>query len=64
LPKSIKTIGDFAFEDCNFLSYVYYEGTEDEFKALELTGTNSYLTDAKKFYNFDYSKGGIYEEQQ
>lgn len=63
LPKSIKTIGDFAFEDCNFLSYVYYEGTEEDFKALELSGSNYMLTDAKVFYNFDYSKGGIYEEQ-
>ena len=63
LPKSVKTIGDFAFEDCNYLSHVYYEGTEEEFAALGLTGMNSKLTDAKKFYNYDYS-GGIYEAQQ
>jgi hypothetical protein len=63
LPKSVKTIGDHAFGDCNYLTHVYYEGTEEEFAALGLTGTNAQLTDAKKYYNYDYS-GGIYEAQQ
>lgn len=63
LPKSVKTIGDFVFEDCNFLTHVYYEGTEEEFNALGLTGSNSKLVDAKKFYNYDF-EGGIYEAQQ
>ena len=63
IPKSVKTMGDFAFKDCNFLSYVYYEGTEEEFAVLGLSGTNSNLSDAKKFYNYDYA-GGIYEAQQ
>lgn len=63
IPKSVKKIGDLAFEDCNYLTYVYYEGTEEEFAALGVDGKNSYLSDAKKFYNYDYS-GGIYEAQQ
>ena len=63
MPKSLKLVGDFAFEDCNYLTHVYYEGTEEEFAALGIDGKNSRLSDAKKFYNYDYS-GGIYEAQQ
>ena len=63
IPKSVKTLGDHAFTDCNYLSHVYYEGTEEEFAALNVAGTNAPLSDAKKFYNYDYS-GGIYEAQQ
>ena len=62
-PKSVKTIGNHAFTDCNYLSYVYYEGTEEEFAALGITGTNAPLSDAKKYYNYDYSVG-IYDAQQ
>jgi hypothetical protein len=63
MPKSLKLVGNFAFEDCNYLTHVYYEGTEEEFAALGIDGKNSRLSDAKKFYNYDYS-GGIYEAQQ
>lgn len=63
LPKSVKTIGDFAFEDCNYLSYVYYEGATEDFTAFGLDGRNARLTDAKKFYNYNYA-GGIYEVKQ
>lgn len=63
LPKSVKTMGDFVFEDCNYLTHVYYEGTEEDFAALGLSGTNSKLVDAKKFYNYDF-EGGIYEAKQ
>ena len=52
-PKSIKTLGDYAFEDC-YMTRVYYEGTEEEFKAVGATGSNAKLTDAKKIYNYDY----------
>lgn len=62
LPKSIKTIGEMAFADCNFLAYVYYEGTKEEFDALGVSGYNSLLSDAKKYYNYDYV-GGTYEAQ-
>lgn len=63
IPKSVKTLGYNAFTDCNYLSHVYYEGTEEDFAALDVSGTNAPLSDAKKFYNYDYS-GGIYEAQQ
>lgn len=57
LPKSVKSIGTLAFEDCDYLSRVYYEGTEEEFNAIGLNGENSKLTDAKKIYNYNYSAG-------
>ena len=62
LPKSVKTIGNHAFTDCNYLSYVYYEGSKEKFDALGVSGYNSKLADAKKFYNYDYI-GGTYEAQ-
>lgn len=62
IPKSVKTIGNFAFEDCNYLSYVFYEGSKEEFEALGVSGYNSRLSDAKKFYNYDYV-GGTYDVQ-
>jgi hypothetical protein len=63
MPKSIKVIGSSAFEECNYLTHVYYEGTEAEFAALGIDGKNYLLSDAKKFYNYDYS-GGMYEAKQ
>ena len=63
LPKSVKTIEPFAFEDCNYLTHVYYEGSEEDFAALGIDGKNEKLSDAKKFYNYNYT-GGIYEAQQ
>lgn len=64
LPKSLvqkdekgnpkKTIGDHAFYDCESLLHVFFEGSADEFKALGLTGSNQYLTDAEKTYNYEY----------
>ena len=62
LPKSLKTVGEMAFADCNYLSYVYYEGTEEDFAALGISGYNSILSDAKKYYNYDYV-GGTYDAQ-
>ena len=52
-PKSVKSIEDYAFEDC-YMVRVYYNGTEEEFKAVTATGSNAKLTDAKKIYNYDY----------
>lgn len=54
LPKSLKAIGDFAFKDCYKLLYVYYEGAETDYEALGITGTNHIISDAKKFYNYNY----------
>ena len=53
LPKALTKIGDFAFKDCYKLLYVYYEGSEADYEALEITGTNHIISDAKKFYNYN-----------
>ena len=54
LPKTLTKIGDFAFKDCYKLLYVYYEGSEEDYEALGITGTNYVISDAKKFYNYNY----------
>ena len=54
LPKTLAKIGDFAFKDCYNLLYVYYEGNETDYEALGITGTNYVISDAKKFYNYNY----------
>ena len=54
LPKTLTKIGDFAFKDCYKLLYVYYEGSEADYEALGITGTNYVISDAKKFYNYNY----------
>ena len=54
LPKTLKKIGDFAFKDCYKLLYVYYEGSETDYEALGISGTNYVISDAKKFYNYNY----------
>lgn len=54
LPKTLTKIGDFAFKDCYKLLYVYYEGNEADYEAMGITGTNYIISDAKKFYNYNY----------
>ncbi len=66
LPKSIvpkeqsrydeeenKTIGDFAFEDCG-LAYVFFEGSQADFEKINISGTNSYLANAERIYDYKY----------
>lgn len=52
--EEIKSIGDFAFEDCGSLVYVFFEGTQAEFDNLGLNGSNSYLSDAERVYDYEY----------
>ena len=47
-------IAPYAFADCYSIILVEYNGSEDQFKALSLDGTNRYFTDAKKLF----SEGG------
>jgi hypothetical protein len=55
LPRSLKNISVNAFKDCNNLAYVYYEGSESEFEAIEKDNTNYLISDAKKFYEYNYN---------
>ena len=46
----MKTIGSSAFEGCSNLKDVYYCGTEDEWKAIDIGEKNDSLRDAKIHY--------------
>lgn len=51
LPKSVTTIEDSAFEGCQVLSDVYYEGSEDEWNEIAIGTKNDRLTGAT--FHFD-----------
>ena len=55
LPATVEKITSYAFADCYSLSLVYYGGTEEQFDALGLDGSNVYLKDAHIIYE---SNGG------
>ena len=50
LGNGIKSIGNSAFEDCFGLTDVYYTGTKDDWKKIELGEYNEYLTNARIHY--------------
>ena len=52
IPDSVTRIGETAFWDCNALSDVYYEGTEEQWKAISIGGSNDSLTFATIHYNY------------
>ena len=46
IPNSVTSIGDYAFEDCDNLKTIYFNGTKDQWKQVKKTrswkgGTNS-----------------------
>ncbi len=52
IPKSVTTIGMGAFQRCDSLTDVYYAGTEDEWKAIDIgTKNNAPLLKATIHYN-------------
>ena len=55
MPVTVERIASYAFADCYSLSLVYYGGTEAQFDALGLDGSNVYLKDAHFIYE---SNGG------
>lgn len=55
LPATVEKITSYAFADCYSLTLVYYGGTEAQFEALGLEGSNVYLKDAHIIYE---SNGG------
>ena len=52
IPKSITCIGYGAFSKCYRLTTVNYEGTEEEWKAINIESNNNELTNAKINYNY------------
>ena len=55
MPATVETIYSYAFADCYSLTLVYYGGTEEQFGALNLDGSNVNLKDAHIIYE---SNGG------
>ena len=52
IGDSVTTIGDWAFYNCYRLTYVYYTGSEDEWKKIEIGSNNYDLTGATRYYNY------------
>ncbi len=50
IPDSVTSIGYCAFEYCTELKIVYYKGTPDEWRAIDIGYTNSDLTSATRYY--------------
>ena len=55
MPATVEKITSYAFADCYSLLLVYYGGTEEQFEAIGLDGSNVYLKDAHIIYE---SNGG------
>ena len=51
IPASTATIGRFAFFDCTNLKYVFYAGSQEDFKKIIISSNNANLTDAIIHYN-------------
>lgn len=53
IPNSVTTIGDYAFCRCYSLTNVIYCGTQEQWDAIEIGSSNTYLTNATvKFHNY------------
>lgn len=51
IPKSVTGIGEMAFDFCDSLTDIYYEGTEEEWKAIRIGEDNDSLLAAKIHFN-------------
>ena len=52
IPDNVTSIGEYAFYGCSRLKDVYYTGSEEEWKAITIGSSNSYLTNATIHYNY------------
>lgn len=52
LPKSVTSIGDGAFAYCGSLTTVYYEGTQEEWNEINVSGNNNDLMGANVVFNY------------
>ena len=50
IPDSVTSIGYSAFNYCSVLKTVYYTGTASEWGNISIGSSNSYLTDATRYY--------------
>jgi hypothetical protein len=51
IPKTLTALGVEAFGSCPSIELVFYEGTEEEFKKINLDATNYIILDATIVYN-------------
>ncbi|MBQ9530667.1 MAG: fibronectin type III domain-containing protein [Eubacterium sp.] len=52
IPVSVKTINLSAFQNCNWLTDVYYMGSKDQWNSIYIKSGNYYVTDANIHYNY------------
>ena len=56
IPSSVTSIVENAFLSCVRLEFVYYGGTEDQWKSIAIGAGNSNLHNATKYYNSNLSE--------
>ena len=50
IGDSVTSIGDWAFSNCGSLTSVYYKGSESEWDKISMGSSNTYLTNATRYY--------------
>lgn len=55
LLGNVEKIGNNAFYNCTFIKNVFYGGTETDYQNMGVGSNNTYLTNARTFYNCRYS---------
>ena len=53
IPEGVTIISDSAFSGCNKLTTVYYTGTEDQWKNIDIAIFNHVLTNTNIVYNYN-----------
>ena len=51
LPDSVTSIGNVAFDNCNNITDIYYSGTKEQWKTIEIGNYNDQLLNATIHYN-------------
>ncbi len=64
IPETVVSIGGGAFAYCSGLQNAYYAGTEEQWKAVEIGGSNEALTSAVKFNRPTYTLSVVNSAQK